>query len=241
MMNKKTLKVFVDFDGTITLEDVGEAIFKNFGEPEKVNRIIVDLLSDKISSRQCWDELCNSINVISKIELDAFVDQLDVDPTFILFVKFCAENNIEVIVLSDGFDYYINKLFDKAGLAGIKYYSNKLFVEEQGKLRAEYPYFDCDSPTSANCKRNHIINHSGDDDYTIYIGDGNSDKDAAQYCDFIFAKTDLARFCSMEKISFYPFQNFTDITKKVTELLKKNNLRKRHQAQLKRKSAYMAE
>ena len=36
---KRTIKVFVDFDGTITLEDVGEAIFKKFGETEKDKRI----------------------------------------------------------------------------------------------------------------------------------------------------------------------------------------------------------
>ncbi len=240
-MMKQTLKVFVDFDGTITLEDVGEAIFKKFGETEKVKRIIEDLLSDKISSRQCWDELCDSVDNINKAELDEFIDLIDVDPTFIPFVKFCSENKIDMVVLSDGFDYYIDRLFNKAGLAGLKYYSNKLFVDEKGILKAEYPYFDVDSPTSANCKKNHIINHSSDDEYTVYIGDGNSDKDAAQYCDFIFAKDGLARFCSMERISFYPFKNFTEVQNKLTELMLKKNLRKRHQAQLKRKSAYMAE
>ena len=240
-MMKRTLKVFVDFDGTITLEDVGEAIFKKFGETEKVKRIIEDLLSDKISSRQCWDELCDSVDNINKVELDEFIDLLDVDPTFIPFVKFCSKNKIDMVVLSDGFDYYIDRLFNKAGLAGLKYYSNKLFVDETGMLKAEYPYFDVDSPTSANCKKNHIINHSSDDEYTVYIGDGNSDKDAAQYCDFIFAKDGLARFCSMERISFYPFKNFTEVQNKLTELMLKKNLRKRHQAQLKRKSAYMAE
>jgi 2,3-diketo-5-methylthio-1-phosphopentane phosphatase len=240
-MKRRTIKVFVDFDGTITLEDVGEAIFRKFGEVEKVNQIIDDLLSDKISSRQCWDELCDSVNVVSKNELDTFIDLIDVDPTFISFVKFCGDNEIELIVLSDGFDYYIDRLFNKAGLSGIKYYSNKLFVNENGILNAEYPYFDNDSPTSANCKRNHIINHSSDDDYTIYIGDGNSDKDAAQYCDFIFAKDGLARFCSMERISFYPFNNFDEVKSKITGLQEKKNLRKRHQAQLKRKSAYLAE
>ena len=240
-MMKRTLKVFVDFDGTITLEDVGEAIFKKFGETEKVKRIIEDLLSDKISSRQCWDELCDSVDNINKAELDEFIDLLDVDPTFIPFVKFCSENKIDMVVLSDGFDYYIDRLFNKAGLAGLKYYSNKLFVDETGILKAEYPYFDVDSPTSANCKKNHIINHSSDDEYTVYIGDGNSDKDAAQYCDFIFAKDGLARFCSMERISFYPFRDFNEVRNKLTELMLKKNLRKRHQAQLKRKSAYMAE
>ena len=240
-MIKPRLKVFVDFDGTITLEDVGEAIFRKFGDDEKVNQIIEDLLRDKISSRQCWDELCDSVNVVSKNELDKFIDLIDVDPTFLPFVKFCSDNELELVVLSDGFDYYIDRLFNKAGLAGIKYYSNKLFVSEKGILKAEYPYFDNDSPTSANCKRNHIINHSSDDDYTIYIGDGNSDKDAAQYCDFIFGKDALARFCSMERISFYPFNNFEDVKSKITVLLEKKNLRKRHQAQLKRKSAYLAE
>ena len=240
-MIKPRLKVFVDFDGTITLEDVGEAIFRKFGDDEKVNQIIEDLLRDKISSRQCWDELCDSVNVVSKNELDKFIDLIDVDPTFLPFVKFCSDNELELVVLSDGFDYYIDRLFNKAGLTGIKYYSNKLFVNEKGILKAEYPYFDNDSPTSANCKRNHIINHSSDDDYTIYIGDGNSDKDAAQYCDFIFGKDALARFCSMERISFYPFNNFEDVKSKITVLLEKKNLRKRHQAQLKRKSAYLAE
>ena len=240
-MMKRTIKVFVDFDGTITLEDVGEAIFKKFGETEKVKRIIEDLLSDKISSRQCWDELCDSVDNINKVELDEFIDLLDVDPTFIPFVKFCSKNKIDMVVLSDGFDYYIDRLFNKAGLAGLKYYSNKLFVDETGMLKAEYPYFDVDSPTSANCKKNHIINHSSDDEYTVYIGDGNSDKDAAQYCDYIFAKDGLARFCSMERICFYPFRDFNEVQNKLTELMLKKNLRKRHQAQLKRKSAYMAE
>lgn len=240
-MIKRTLKVFVDFDGTITLEDVGEAIFRKFGEDEKVNKIIEDLLSDKISSRKCWDDLCKSVNVINKSELDDFIDSLDIDPTFIPFVKFCNEKGIEMVVLSDGFDYYIERLFNKTGLSGLKYYSNKLFVDEKGIIKTEYPYFDNNSPTSANCKKNHIINHSSDEDFTLYIGDGNSDKEAAQYCDFIFAKDGLSRFCSMEKISFYPFRDFTEVQNKLTELMLKKNLRKRHQAQLKRKSAYMAE
>lgn len=240
-MMKRTIKVFVDFDGTITFEDVGEAIFNKFGETEKVGKIIEDLLSDKISSRQCWDDLCNSVDAVNKAELNEFIDKLDVDPSFITFVKFCSENKIDMVVLSDGFDYYIDRLFNKAGLTGLKYYSNKLFVTEKGILRAEYPFFDVNSPTSANCKKNHIINHSDDDDYTVYIGDGNSDKDAAQYCDFIFAKDGLARFCSMEKISFYPFENFDEVQNKLAELILRKNLRKRHQAQLKRKSAYLAE
>ncbi len=240
-MIKRNLKVFVDFDGTITINDLGEEIFRKFGKTEIVNKIIEDLLSDKISSRQCWDQLCKSVPKIDEQELNDFIDRFDVDPTFISFVDFCDEYNIELIVLSDGFDLYINRVFNKAGLTGLKYYSNKLFVDDDGKLSALYPHYDANSPTSANCKKNHIINHSSDNDYTIYIGDGNSDKEAAQYCDFIFAKDGLLKFCSINKIGFYPFNNFDDVKNKMLKLLSKKNLKKRHQAELKRKSAYIAE
>lgn len=240
-MIKRDIKLFVDFDGTITVKDIGEEIFREFGETEMVNNIIKDLLNDKISSRQCWDELCKAVPPIKKRELNDFIDKLDIDPAFIPFVEFCNDNKIELIVLSDGFDYYIDRIFSKTGLSGLKYYSNKLFVDENGILTAEYPHYDAGSPTSANCKKNHIINQSSDNDYTIYIGDGNSDKEAVQYCDFIFAKNGLLKFCSKEKIGFYPFSNFEDIKSKMIELLSKKKLKKRHQAELKRKSAYIAE
>ncbi len=239
-MNKREIKIFVDFDGTITIKDIGEEIFKKFGDKNIVDRVIDDLLNDRISSRQCWEELCKSVEQIEEDHLKNFIDELPVDSTFKNFIDFCKSNDLDVIVLSDGFDFYIERVFNKAGINGIKYYSNLLMINE-GKLLAKYPYYDADSPISANCKKNHIINHSSDDDFTIYIGDGNSDKDAAQYCDFIFAKKDLARFCSMERISFSPFNDFVDVQNKITELIKKKNLKKRHQAQLKRKSAYIAE
>lgn len=240
-MKKRVLKIFVDFDGTITRQDVGEAIFNKFGDSSRVDSIIKNLLEDKISSKQCWDELCESAGPVNLNELIDFINTMEIDKSFISFAEFCNDKNLEMYVLSDGFDFYIDKVFEKNRIDRIKYYSNKLIVDTEGRLSAEYPYFDTDSPTSANCKKNHIINHSSDEDYTIYIGDGNSDKDAAQYCDFIFAKKDLARFCSMERISFYPFNNFDDVKNKIIELVNKKNLRKRHQAQLKRKSAYLAE
>lgn len=240
-MKKRELKIFVDFDGTITRQDVGEAIFNKFGDPKRVSEIINKLLENKISSRQCWDELCESAGSVKINELIDFINTIEIDKTFLSFAEFCNNNSLEMIVLSDGFDLYIDKVFENSGIEKIKYYSNNLNIDSDGRLFAQYPYFDAGSPSSANCKKNHIINHSSDDDYTVYVGDGNSDKDAAQYCDFIFAKKDLARFCSIERISFYPFNNFDDVQKKLIELMSKKNLRKRHQAQLKRKSAYMAE
>ncbi|AFH48058.1 2-hydroxy-3-keto-5-methylthiopentenyl-1-phosphate phosphatase [Ignavibacterium album JCM 16511] len=239
-MDGSKLKVFVDFDGTITTEDVGDSIFRKFGEPELVKTIIDDLHNNKISSRKCWDLLCASVNRIDENDLNKFIDEMKVNPTFKPFVNFCDENKVALFVLSDGFDFYIKRILSREGLSRLKFFANKLQVIG-GKLVPEYPYFNPDYPSSANPKQNHIINNSSDDDYTIYIGDGNSDKEAAQYCDYIFAKNSLLKFCERERISYWPFKDFNDVTIRIKELLSKKRLKKRHQAQIKRKHAYEAE
>jgi 2,3-diketo-5-methylthio-1-phosphopentane phosphatase len=234
-------KIFVDFDGTVTTEDVGDAIFRNFGDKPKVDKIIEALLSDRLPAKDSWIALCSSIGAIKKDELDQYISTFTIDEGFNDFVKFCKESRHDLFILSDGFDYYIEKIFCKEGIEGINIYSNRLTIDHENKLIPSFPYFDSEFLTSANCKRNHIINNSSDDDYTFYIGDGNSDKYAAQYCDFIFAKNDLLKFCEKERITYFPFQNFFDVTERIKELSAKKRLRKRHRAVLKRKKAYMAE
>ena len=85
---KRVFKIFIDFDGTITTKDVGDAIFKKFGEPNSVKRIINDLLSDKISAKESWLQLCNSVKQISSNELNNFIDTLEIDLTFHQFYNF---------------------------------------------------------------------------------------------------------------------------------------------------------
>ena len=230
----------MDFDGTISQQDVGEAIFRTFAEEEKVNKIIDDLLNDRISSRDCWIKLCDVVAEINKTELDKFIDKFPLDETFMSFINYCADEQDDIYVLSDGFDYYINRIFEKNGIEGLTVYSNHLEIVD-GKMIPSFPYYDDSSFSSANCKRNHIIHHSSDTDFTVFIGDGNSDKNSVEYCDFIFAKDDLLKFCEKERVTYFPFKNFDDVIKKLDELKGKKRLKKRLRAQLKRQQAYTTE
>jgi 2-hydroxy-3-keto-5-methylthiopentenyl-1-phosphate phosphatase len=240
-MNNRVFKVFVDFDGTITMKDVGDAIFLKFCDEKIVSDIIEKLLSDRISAKQCWVSLCKIAKIPGKKELNDFIDVIEIDSTFHEFVEFCHKNKIEFYVLSDGFDYYINRIFEREGLENINFYSNKLEITEDNHLIPHFPYLDINCQTSANCKRNHIINHSSDDEFTVFIGDGNSDKYTAQFCDFIFAKADLLKFCEKERITYFPFNDFKDVIDRMENLISRKRLKKRHQAELKRKEVYISE
>ncbi|OGU50842.1 MAG: 2-hydroxy-3-keto-5-methylthiopentenyl-1-phosphate phosphatase [Ignavibacteria bacterium GWC2_35_8] len=240
-MNVNKFKVFVDFDGTITKVDVGEAIFRAFGNAVETNIIVADLLSSKITARMCWELLFATIKNINLAKLNNFIDQMNIDPTFNQFHKYCLENEIELFVLSDGFDYYIKRIFKKAKLNNLNIFANSLIINDKNEMIPAFPYFDIDCQTSANCKRNHILNNSGDEEFTVYIGDGNSDKYSTQFCDFIFAKDDLLKFCEKERITFFPFNNFEDVITRLDLLKSKKRLKKRYQAELKRKEIYLQE
>lgn len=240
-MTEKQFKIFIDFDGTITKNDVGEEIFRKFVDEDIVSKIVEDLLSDKISSRECWETLCSAALSIGKKEFDEFILLQEVEPSLHRFIEYCRKNNFPVFVLSDGFNYYIEKILIRENLGHLKFFSNELNLTAEGKLIPSFPYFKAECRSSSNCKQNHIIENSSEDDYTVYIGDGSSDIDAVQYVDFIFAKDSLLRFCEMNRITFFPFRNFDEVVIKLDGLSTKKRLKKRHQAELKRREAYLAE
>jgi 2-hydroxy-3-keto-5-methylthiopentenyl-1-phosphate phosphatase len=238
-MSGKIFKIFIDFDGTITKVDVGSAIFEKFGEPNAVAEVIKKYLDDNVTAKECWLLLCDSVKNLDRNEFDKYIESFEIDPTFHDFINYCRDNQFEHFVLSDGFDYYIDKILKREKLEGLKYYSNKLLFDENNNMTPIFPYLDEESKSSANCKHNHIINNSADEEFTVYIGDGVSDKETAQFCDFIFAKDDLLIFCEKERITYFPYKNFCDVIKKLNELKSKKRLKKRHQASLKRREVYL--
>jgi len=237
-VKEKIFKIFVDFDGTITQKDIGEEMFLKFGDAEEAVRIIERWINNEITSVDTWQMLCATVKNFDEKEFDLFLNEIKIDPTFIKFVDYCKSNNFEMLILSDGLNYYINKVLEREGLLHIKSYTNKLTFEGNS-LIPQFPYTDEECKQCANCKRNHVINNSSDDDYTVYIGDGYSDACPVQYCDFIFAKKSLLKFCESNRISFSPFENFDDVIKKLDVLKSRKRLKHRHQAELKRREVYL--
>ncbi|MFH1198214.1 MAG: MtnX-like HAD-IB family phosphatase [bacterium] len=235
---ERNFKIFVDFDGTITKTDVGEEMFLRFGNPAKANEIINDWIKGDITAAQCWQKLCATIECLELNDFDRFLNEMNIDESFKEFTELCKMNGMEMHILSDGLDYYIGKILDRENLSHINLYSNKVEFEN-GKLIPVFPHPDEECIKCANCKRNHIINNSSDEDITVYIGDGWSDTCAAQYCDFIFAKNSLLKYCESNRISYFPFKNFSDVSLRMKEIISKKRIKKRHQAELKRREVYL--
>ncbi len=235
---EQTIKIFVDFDGTIAKKDVGDHLFMEFGDLEVINEIADRWIAGEISSAIFWRELFDSLPDVEKADMDLFLKKMEIENGFKNFLKLCDENNLEIIVVSDGLDYYVDNILANNELSHLKVYTNKLHFIGNNKMEPSFPYMDEECKICANCKRNHIINNSSDDDITIYIGDGLSDTCPAQFTDYIFAKRSLLKYCEKNRISYYPFNDFYDVIPRIEKLLSKRMIKKRHQAELKRKAVY---
>lgn len=230
-------RVFVDFDGTITREDVGANIFLEFGRRPEVDEIELAIREHRITAYEGWMKLFNAAPGLSLPAIEQYARGFDIDTSFKRLLEFCGQKEIPVCILSDGFENYIRLILEREGITGPVLYANSLETIG-GIVVPQFPYSDEECNDCANCKRNHILECSHDDDFTVYIGNGSSDTCPAQFCDYIFAKDDLLKYCEKNRITYYPYFSFNDVVNKLEEIVAKRRPKKRHQAVLKRMEVY---
>lgn len=181
-------KVFVDFDGTITKQDVGNAFFRKFGNEAESMKAVAQWKSGEISGRDLLLTEASTAEV-TESAAEKFVDGFEIDPTFRIFFDFCREEGIEMSILSDGLAFYIERILSSNGIAGVPVYSNSSHFKNGG-IAIEFPY-ESECTKCANCKGYQILTQTGADDIIVYVGNGFSDRCAVQYADIVFAKDEL--------------------------------------------------
>lgn len=239
----RRVNVFVDFDGTITVQDVGDAMFERFGgirSAEAIERY----RAGELSAVECFRTECDACGTVDTSELDAFLDSREVDPTFADFLAYCDTRGFGCWVLSDGMDYYIDRILARRGFK-VRCFSNTLELVPAGgaskvTLRPSFPFTDEVCDRCACCKRNRMLNLSGDDDLIVYIGEGYSDRCPARHADVVFAKDELLRYCRGEKIPCREYRSFADIVRQLRALsVGSRGFRKRRQAELARRAVFI--
>ena len=216
----RKVAIISDFDGTISRRDVGHHFFGTF-IPDRARwmELLHEWRIGLISSRECLERELAWIRA-DREDLDTFVAREGIDPYFKDFVDFCGRHEFELLITSDGLDYYIDRLLMGNGLGFLRFNANRLILEDDALSRLEFPYYDMMGCTRCgNCKRHHLERLRGDGFYTVYVGNGCSDRCPASHADLVLAKGELADYCRQEKISHLPFENFRDVELELTSRL----------------------
>jgi 2-hydroxy-3-keto-5-methylthiopentenyl-1-phosphate phosphatase len=237
---KPLLHIFTDFDGTITLDDLGDKIFRDFGG--RFEEYHERLKRGELTVPQYWHLLCASLPAGTTLhKLRAWAAEQAADKDFAPFVEFCRAHALPLTVVSDGFDVYIHAVLEREGASDVPRFCNRL-ESVSGVCLPMFPGRDeaC-TCFCASCKRNSVLKQTPPDAFVVYIGDGYSDFCAAEHADIIFAKKALATYCNQKRLPHYPFSTFADVQRILAGLLTRKRLRPRHQAVLRRKEAFETE
>ena len=213
--------VFLDFDGTISKKDVIDQILERFADDEWLE-IEEMWLDGKIGSRVCLQKQFALVKATPD-ELDGFIDSLELDEGFLNVVRFCERANIKVHIISDGFDYYIRRMLSKAFgdveyIAEIEIYANSLKPISKNSWETDFPYFEtvcgdgCATCKPAVMRLKNPLNQS-----PIFVGDGLSDRFAAQSADVVFAKKKLAEFCDQNRIPHIKYFNLEQVAESLSD------------------------
>jgi 2,3-diketo-5-methylthio-1-phosphopentane phosphatase len=208
--------IFLDFDETITRLNVTDTVLERFADP-LWREIQEDWLAGKLSAREVLERQMPLITVQPR-DLNALTDSIEVDPFFAEFARIAGQEDNALYILSDGFDYWIERILRRAlshldgALRDIPIFACSLRMEGN-QVDISFPYFPQGCPHGcATCKPTLFNRLKAGAERTIVVGDGISDLLIARSADLVLAKGRLRQFCQREGITCYPFEDFRDVS-----------------------------
>ena len=206
--------IFTDFDGTITDTDSlvfltrelggGAAILEQIGQQLRANTMTLraGITAEMATIRAPFSQAEELLRA-----------HVTVDPDFKPFVQWCRANRIPLTVLSAGFHEVIDLFIPAAEFPELEILASRIQPLETG--------WQClfrDASDYGHDKAAAIQQAQRDGFYTIFIGDGLSDRASAEVADEVLAKRYLAEYCRAREIACQEFQTFAEVLRLVKEI-----------------------
>lgn len=201
--------IYCDFDGTISLVDVVDALLARHGMPgwEALEQ---DWRTGRIGSRECLSGQVALLD-FDHVEIGRFLDDIGIDPAFPEFVAAAERLGTPLEIVSDGLDHAIDVILRRHAIRGLSVAANHLrrVSTRRWALDSLWQAPGCSSGT---CKCARVASARDEGRRALLIGDGASDFCAAASVDFVFAKNGLIDYCRSNAIAHVPISGFAEAT-----------------------------
>jgi len=208
-LNPKKCVVFFDFDNTIATCDVFDNMLLLFSKDDRWVELEKRWKSGRIGSKTCLEGQLRGMDLNVKA-LDAYLSKIKLDTYFKPVYQFLRVKKVKTYILSDNYDYIINRILKINKIKDLKVYANKLRFSKT-KLITDYPFKNKDCQICAHCKTKNLLAKAKKDSTIVYVGDGESDACPAKHAHIIFAKDHLLRHLKESKLDYMAFNNLKDV------------------------------
>jgi 2-hydroxy-3-keto-5-methylthiopentenyl-1-phosphate phosphatase len=200
------LAILVDYDGTISLADVGDTVMAEH-VPGEWEAMAARYDAGRMGSRRLMEAEMALVDAPDDgAAMRATAAAQAHDPGFVPFARRALEAGIPVEVVSDGFGFYIETALGSLAAPPLTVVTNRT-VFRDGRAVIDFPNGHPTCFVCGTCKRARVLGHQAAGRAVVFIGDGESDRYAAGYSDVVFAKRALVPICVA---SGWPFQRWTE-------------------------------
>jgi len=228
-LDLRRCSVFVDFDGTISTEDIGMVLLRRFADA-RWELIDERYEAARMGSRQWATELWP---LLAGTGLPALIDAAEaigLDPGFGPLVLFARSSGAELTVVSDGLGFYVPQRcaeFEVPVLANRAVGSELTFpfAEPTCPCGTDGPGGPCgtDGPggpggACGTCKAEPVRRAQRRGRTTVVIGDGTSDRHAAEVADVVFAKDRLVEWCEQSNVAYRRYSGLGDVHRQLVAM-----------------------
>jgi 2-hydroxy-3-keto-5-methylthiopentenyl-1-phosphate phosphatase len=215
-----TPTLFLDFDGTITTRDATDAILDAYADPQWL-QVEEAWKSARIGSRDCLRAQMALVTA-TRQEVDALLDGIEVDAGFVTLIDACAVHAVPVHIISDGFDYCIERILNRPSLDLGPHLNDIRIVSSHLELngtrwRVGFRSEERCTHGCATCKPAAMARLNAMGGPAVFVGDGLSDRYAAACADTVFAKGLLAAYCDEQAISYTLYDNLATVARWVED------------------------
>jgi 2-hydroxy-3-keto-5-methylthiopentenyl-1-phosphate phosphatase len=209
--------VQIDFDGTVTVEDVSFLLLDTYAggnwreylDEYSAGEITVGAFNQKVFSMITADEKTMTDFVLSDRRCKA-------RPGLKELLDYCDTNSYRTIIVSNGLNFYIRAILKSIGINKLEIHAAENAFSPTG-MRVRYLGPD-GKEVDAGFKEVYTDMLLREGYRVIYAGNGTSDIFPARKAKYVFATEDLLKKCRAEKLKCYPFKDFFDVIRDMTNL-----------------------
>lgn len=191
-----------DFDGTITLRDVGDHLLLHYGFADK--KTIEESYSLKVKVEDFMKKAFAGAALSEAVIADFVRKKVRTRPGFREFILFCEAGGVPFEIASGGVDLYADPFFRKHGVEVKSFFGKAKVVK--GGIRITYPFLRRTNLSAFKASRVARFQRAGRK--VVFFGDGPNDLKAACLADKVYAAGRLLKLCRERNIPAEPLVSY---------------------------------
>jgi 2-hydroxy-3-keto-5-methylthiopentenyl-1-phosphate phosphatase len=214
LIDNKKILIQCDFDGTVTVDDISFMLLDAFatGNWRAIND---EYTAGKITVGEFNERAFSMLRADTKEMLDYLKGKVVVRAGFKDFAELCKKKGIRLVIVSNGWDFYVKQILRDIGIKDVEYHSAETYFED-GRLQVRYLGPE-GRVVDTEFKEKYVGKFISEGYHVVYIGNGTSDLSPARGAQQIFATDSLLENCQRTGLTCIPFTSFYEISQVVSK------------------------